>query len=230
MTKKYPHYTPYSFSGNIVINARELEGLEPGVLFSTVESAAKNFAMTYNDNSIKDKKEYGSVIYKTSDFRGRTMYSYTVPTVAQEDGVIIMPDFSKSMIIVAGVHAHSNYSIKYDNDIFSGADKRGAEFTRLDAYVSTPKGEFLLYNPQTDESKTYKSKVVATDIPADKNHPDFAKRKIKIDSSLFPKNEPTRDSKTVIYDNTAKPFEDAIHETIQTVKQALTVPSSLTSP
>ncbi|MBI3134513.1 MAG: hypothetical protein HYZ14_07520 [Bacteroidetes bacterium] len=27
---KYPYYSPYSFSGNIVINARELEGLEPG--------------------------------------------------------------------------------------------------------------------------------------------------------------------------------------------------------
>ncbi|MCG8701568.1 MAG: hypothetical protein MI922_26185, partial [Bacteroidales bacterium] len=29
LTAKYPHYTPYSFSGNIVINAIELEGLEP---------------------------------------------------------------------------------------------------------------------------------------------------------------------------------------------------------
>jgi hypothetical protein len=28
LTKKYPHYTPYSFSGNKVINSRELEGLE----------------------------------------------------------------------------------------------------------------------------------------------------------------------------------------------------------
>jgi RHS repeat-associated protein len=29
LTKSYPWYTPYSFSGNMVINSRELEGLEP---------------------------------------------------------------------------------------------------------------------------------------------------------------------------------------------------------
>ncbi len=28
LTAKYPHYTPYSFSGNKVINSIELEGLE----------------------------------------------------------------------------------------------------------------------------------------------------------------------------------------------------------
>ncbi|PKR79466.1 hypothetical protein CW751_14990, partial [Brumimicrobium salinarum] len=32
LTKKYPHYTPYSFSGNKVIHAVELEGLEEAVL------------------------------------------------------------------------------------------------------------------------------------------------------------------------------------------------------
>ena len=29
LTSKYPHYTPYSFSGNRLIDAHELEGLEP---------------------------------------------------------------------------------------------------------------------------------------------------------------------------------------------------------
>ncbi len=32
LTKKYPWYTPYSFSGNKVIHAVELEGLEEHVL------------------------------------------------------------------------------------------------------------------------------------------------------------------------------------------------------
>jgi RHS repeat-associated protein len=32
LSSKYPHYSPYSFSGNQVINAVELEGLEPSVL------------------------------------------------------------------------------------------------------------------------------------------------------------------------------------------------------
>ncbi len=32
LSKKYPHYTPYSFSGNEVIHAVELEGLEPAYI------------------------------------------------------------------------------------------------------------------------------------------------------------------------------------------------------
>ncbi|WP_452598695.1 RHS repeat domain-containing protein [Pontimicrobium sp. MEBiC01747] len=38
LTKDYPHYTPYSFSGNKVIHAIELEGLEEAIL-SQIENA-----------------------------------------------------------------------------------------------------------------------------------------------------------------------------------------------
>jgi RHS repeat-associated protein len=37
LTSEYPHYTPYSFSGNRVIDAVELEGLEEDVLNKKVE-------------------------------------------------------------------------------------------------------------------------------------------------------------------------------------------------
>ena len=33
LTAKYPHYTPYSFSGNKVVNAVEIEGLEEQVIY-----------------------------------------------------------------------------------------------------------------------------------------------------------------------------------------------------
>ena len=35
LAAKYPFYSPYVFSGNRVIDAKELEGLEPGVLFGS---------------------------------------------------------------------------------------------------------------------------------------------------------------------------------------------------
>src|SRR5690554_3398625 len=36
LTSKYPHYTPYSFSGNKVIHAVELEGLEEAVINNSI--------------------------------------------------------------------------------------------------------------------------------------------------------------------------------------------------
>lgn len=37
LASKYPHYSPYSFSGNRVIDAVELEGLEPELVIETAE-------------------------------------------------------------------------------------------------------------------------------------------------------------------------------------------------
>jgi len=39
LSKKYPFYSPYQFCGNRLINAIEIEGLEPGVLFDTKDAA-----------------------------------------------------------------------------------------------------------------------------------------------------------------------------------------------
>ncbi|SIT22867.1 RHS repeat-associated core domain-containing protein [Chryseobacterium ureilyticum] len=43
LADKYRKWSPYTFSGNIVINAREIEGLEPYVLFGSIDAAAENF-------------------------------------------------------------------------------------------------------------------------------------------------------------------------------------------
>jgi len=43
LTKKYPHYSPYSFSGNRVIDAIELEGLEEILIFKAQKENDKNY-------------------------------------------------------------------------------------------------------------------------------------------------------------------------------------------
>lgn len=43
LTEKYPFWTPYSFSGNIVINSAELEGLEPSTVIYTNDQTGETF-------------------------------------------------------------------------------------------------------------------------------------------------------------------------------------------
>ncbi len=50
LTHKYPHYTPYSFSGNKVIHAIELEGLEEFVITTNTDKRLRHFKVRPDDN------------------------------------------------------------------------------------------------------------------------------------------------------------------------------------
>lgn len=57
LAEKYPYWTPYAFSGNQVVNARELEGLEPYVVtgrsFIPMKTVPHPFATFSNTKSFK---------------------------------------------------------------------------------------------------------------------------------------------------------------------------------
>ncbi|MCL9807722.1 DUF4329 domain-containing protein, partial [Flavobacterium amniphilum] len=78
LTEKYNTWSPYTFSGNIVIHARELEGLEPHLPFDDMEKAAENFGSQYNGYSIANKREVGTQYYKIK-VGDVYKYSYTTP-------------------------------------------------------------------------------------------------------------------------------------------------------
>ena len=78
LTEEYHTWSPYVFSGNRVIDSRELEGLEPHSVHSSLDDASKNFGQQYNGLSIRMKGEVSTVFYsKTVD--GVTSYSYVNP-------------------------------------------------------------------------------------------------------------------------------------------------------
>ncbi len=55
LSKSYPHYTPYSFSGNKVVHAIELEGLEEKriIYFKNKQDAEPVITATNNGDQIK---------------------------------------------------------------------------------------------------------------------------------------------------------------------------------
>jgi hypothetical protein len=193
LSEKYPTWAPYVFSGNRVIDARELEGLEPYVLFNTRERAAANFGKQYNGASIINKREYVASIYsKVID--GKTYYAYNKPIQGGAHG--IDEEAAKaSRIIPAGtkesafIHTHGNDDYgpgnNYDDQNFSGQKRDGkgdigyAQKNNLDAYLVTPEGSLKYYDVGSDTEKTLR-----TDMPSDPNNE--TPRKNNINPTLNP--------------------------------------------
>jgi RHS repeat-associated protein len=125
LSSKYPFYSPYAFSGNRVIDAVEQEGLQPNVLFDSPDEAAINFAMYYNDNSIRCNCEYGATIWKVVS-HGDIKYAYGEATKqigdTQEIDEFRAETPNEGKEVVAIVHTHGKYNAKYSgsSNYFSG--------------------------------------------------------------------------------------------------------------
>ena len=175
----YPYYSPYQFSGNSPIGSRELEGLEPDILFNSVEDAAKNFGQMYNGRSILNGVEYGTNIYKV--MRGSTAYFYyEVPNKGNPSSVTLPSTFNNEGTLIAQIHSHGEYLTNYQNNKFSNTDMTIAESNGVDAYVATTNGSLRHYDVETN-----KVDVVSTNMPSDPKDPD---RKNTIDPQKYPKS------------------------------------------
>jgi RHS repeat-associated protein len=185
---KYPFYSPYSFSGNRLIDAVELEGLEPGVLFATQDAAATNFGQLFNDNSIRDNREYGTKIYSVTS-GGVTQFTYAVPVVGQPAGLTNIQmgslNVPTSGTVTAFAHTHAASTVsapvgsQFQDNIFSGTpgtpaapgvpavpgtvgDIGWAEAQGIDGYVATPNGSLQKYDITTKAVTT-----LSTTMPSD---------------------------------------------------------------
>ncbi|HLP96411.1 MAG TPA: DUF4329 domain-containing protein [Saprospiraceae bacterium] len=145
-------------------NSRTTEG--PGDKFKSPDAAAKDWAATYNHESIADNKERSSAIYKIKDSKGNVLYAYT-PAVtgagASAPDVETTPPGTQR---IADIHSHAAYDVKYDNNNFSPNDKIDNKFDNELGYVVTPSGSIQKYDPKTGTIT-----IVATNAPSDLNDP-----------------------------------------------------------
>lgn len=161
LTEDYTDWSPYVFSGNRVIDARELEGLEPYRLFGSEEDAAGNWAEIYNYHSIRAGQEYGSMIGKSIDANGKAWYSYGHPNGGGNSAVLSSPP-PPGTIATADIHSHGSSEAGYSNNTFSDSDKHSNIKNKVNGYLTTPSGTLQKFSVETQTSS-----ILRTDLSFD---------------------------------------------------------------
>jgi RHS repeat-associated protein len=127
----------YTYCGNDPVNYIDPWGERPGQKYVNQDAAAKAAMQENNERSIREGKEYGSLIYKTWD----GYYSYYEPR--EGDGDHVWPGLSTT----AYWHTHGNKGC----DGFSEDDIAFANmyWWNIDGYVATPAKNFFKYSHTT---------------------------------------------------------------------------------
>lgn len=132
--------------------------------FNSIDEAALDWAMYYNNPSIGLHKEFSSSIYKTD--KG---YSYTIPNLGTSNKSI--PSLPKEGInsIVGVVHSHASTGRGTQKaDKLSSGDLDCAISYKVPIYAATPCGTLIKATPKQigGDSKTY---TIDDKIPYDRN-------------------------------------------------------------
>ena len=69
----------YGYAANNPVHYIDPDGREAGDLFTSIDKAAQDFAITYNDDSIKNNVELASYIRERNG-----MYYYDIPVAGTE--------------------------------------------------------------------------------------------------------------------------------------------------
>ena len=155
----------YHYGANNPVKYTDPDGRAAGDKFNSIEEAASDFALTYNDDSIHYNVEYFAAIYEFIE-DDKKYYSYNIPNKGDGDSVTMDLSVSEGQTVVSTIHAHAAYDSDFGagNNIPSPGDFNTMIGTNSE-YVSTPNGSLIRYN----SDGTYET--IRTDINSDKNDP-----------------------------------------------------------
>ena len=182
----YYSISPYVYCLDNPINHFDPDGNRPGDFFKSIKQAAIDFGLTYNDNSIRENKEYASVFYFVINENNEIGFSYNIPNIGTERGVL-MPPAPSGYLPAAKIHTHAAFSPLYRNNEFSGIyiegtdtklspeqivqrlandDTGNANREQMDSFIVTPNGSLQRY-----DFRTGKISIISKDMPSDPEDP-----------------------------------------------------------
>jgi RHS repeat-associated protein len=145
----------FAYVNNDPVNWIDLWGLLPGDVFSSELDAIKDFSMTYNDDSIRNNREYSSSVFSfRSQKTGEYLYSYTVPNRGSSSKSTPSLPFGGGVNIDSYIHTHGAYANnaktseqQYDYNIPSPSDQSFAFQNDKTIYTVGPAGAVNKFDP-----------------------------------------------------------------------------------
>jgi RHS repeat-associated protein len=146
LAEKYPYWTPYAFSGNQVVNARELEGLEPYVVTGRSFIPNKTVPNPY------------SGVSSTKSFKGDDRQSYQPNATSFRSEQKVRVDFENKKVTTLSNVASGSV----------GLDSKGKETGRSEAGKAGPNPTYDKAALEKGNSTTVNMQVDATNklVPA----------------------------------------------------------------
>ncbi len=175
--------------GNNPVRYVDPDGRAAWQIFKTMDEAAEDFAISYNDDSIRNEIEIGTLIHVTRDNK----FYYETPYTDNEKQRVQHTIDSKDKTIVAIVHTHGSYGSRMLSEFFSfgeeNSDLANAQKSNLVSYLVTPGGKLLKYIPTGDYYwnsvgiiESIENKLIPSDVNAKE------RRRTNVDANLGKKD------------------------------------------